>query len=41
MKGNPDKVDALKSLLDKHEITYGNASGSRVSGRKAKRFTNL
>ena len=32
MKGNQDKVDALKSLLDKHEIKYGNASGNRVSG---------
>ncbi len=32
MKGNQDKVEALKELLDKHEITYGNASGSRVSG---------
>ena len=32
MKGNQDKVEALKNLLDKHEITFGNASGNRVSG---------
>ncbi len=32
MKGNQDKIEALKSLLDKHEIAHGNASGSRVSG---------
>jgi len=32
MKGNKDKVNALKTLLDKHEIAYGNPSVNRVSG---------
>ncbi|MBE9491177.1 MAG: zinc carboxypeptidase, partial [Bacteroidetes bacterium] len=34
LKGNEDKIDALKLLLDKHEIKYGNASRGRVSGLK-------
>ena len=32
MKGNEDKIEALKSLLDKHEIKYGNAKGGKVNG---------
>jgi hypothetical protein len=32
MQGNADKIDALKELLDKHEISYGNASNGKVSG---------
>jgi len=27
-----DKIEALKSLLDKHEIKYGNASKGKVTG---------
>jgi len=34
LQGNEDKIEALKSLLDKHEIKYGNASNGRVSGLK-------
>ena len=34
LKGNPDKIDALRELLDKHEIRYGKASSGRVSGFK-------
>jgi hypothetical protein len=34
MKGNADKIDALKSLLDKHEISYGAPTGSKVTGYK-------
>src|SRR5690606_10615426 len=32
LKGEKDKLDALKGLLDKHEITYYNASSGKVSG---------
>ncbi|HEY9185041.1 MAG TPA: M14 family metallopeptidase [Salegentibacter sp.] len=32
LKGNPDKIDALRSLLDRHEIEYGQTSSSRISG---------
>ncbi|WP_340074707.1 M14 family metallopeptidase [Leptobacterium sp. I13] len=32
MSGNPDKINALKKLLDQHEITYGNASATTVKG---------
>ena len=34
LSGNEDKIDALKSLLDRHEIKYGNASSSKVTGHK-------
>ena len=34
MKGDADKIESLKSLLDKHEITYGSPSGGQVSGFK-------
>ncbi len=34
LHGNEDKIEELKSLLDKHEIEYGNASNGRVSGLK-------
>ena len=34
MKGDADKIDALKSLLDKHEISYGAPTGSKVTGYK-------
>ncbi|RLD27705.1 MAG: zinc carboxypeptidase [Bacteroidetes bacterium] len=34
LQGNKDKIDALKSLLDKHQIKYGNASNGKVSGLK-------
>ncbi len=32
LKGNNDKVKAITKLLDKHEITYGFASGGKVNG---------
>lgn len=32
LQGDEDKIEALKALLDKHEMAYGNASGGRVSG---------
>ena len=32
LKGNPDKINALTKLLDRHEIKYGFASGGTVSG---------
>ncbi|WP_372920048.1 M14 metallopeptidase family protein, partial [Salegentibacter sp.] len=32
LKGNPDKIAALKDLLDKHEIEYGQTSSNRISG---------
>jgi hypothetical protein len=34
LQGNEDKIEALKSLLDKHEIKYGNAYNGKVSGLK-------
>lgn len=34
LQGNSDKIEALKSLLDKHEIKYGNATNGKVSGYK-------
>lgn len=34
MKGNQDNIAALKTLLDKHEIKYGQASNGKVSGFK-------
>ncbi|MBT8303941.1 MAG: zinc carboxypeptidase [Bacteroidia bacterium] len=34
MKGNQDKINSLKALLDKHEIKYGSPSVSRVNGFK-------
>ena len=34
MQGDADKIEALKSLLDKHEIKYGSANSGRVSGYK-------
>lgn len=32
LKGNEDKINSLKALLDKHEIDYSNATANRVSG---------
>ncbi|MCA0132030.1 M14 metallopeptidase family protein [Winogradskyella alexanderae] len=32
LKGESDKLDRLKTLLDKHEITYERPIGTRVSG---------
>lgn len=32
VKGNADKLNSLKDLLNKHEIAFENASGSKVSG---------
>jgi len=32
MDGDQDKIEALKSLLDKHEIAYGKATKGKVSG---------
>ena len=32
LQGDEDKIEALKALLDKHEMIYGNANGGRVSG---------
>ncbi len=32
LKGNPDNLQALAELLDKHEIKYGFATGGKVSG---------
>jgi len=34
LQGESDKMEALKSLLDKHEISYGNAPNKKVSGFK-------
>ncbi len=34
LQGDNDKIEALKSLLDKHEIKYGNANTQKVSGLK-------
>jgi len=34
MKGNQDKLNSLKALLDKHEIKYGSPTASRVTGFK-------
>ena len=32
LKGNLDKINSLKNLLDKHEIDYENANTNKVSG---------
>ncbi len=32
LNGNPDKIAALKDLLDRHEIRYGQASPGRIRG---------
>jgi len=32
MQGNADKIEELKTLLGKHDIKFGNATGGRVSG---------
>ncbi|VAV83984.1 Peptidase M14, carboxypeptidase A precursor, partial [hydrothermal vent metagenome] len=34
LQGDADKIEALKSLLDKHEIKYGNANKGKVTGFK-------
>jgi Zinc carboxypeptidase len=34
LQGDADKIETLKSLLDKHEIKYGNASKGKVNGLK-------
>lgn len=33
LNGNPDKIAALKQLLDRHEISYGNASSGKIRGQ--------
>lgn len=38
MKGEVDKINTLKTLLDKHEIAYGSPTGSKVSGYKYDTF---
>ncbi len=40
LKGNRDKLDALKSLLDRHEIKYGTTSSTRISGYNYQTGTN-
>ncbi|WP_081212066.1 M14 family metallopeptidase [Salegentibacter sediminis] len=32
VKGNPDKIAALRKLLDRHEIEYGQTSSKRING---------
>ena len=32
LNGNPDKIAALKKLLDRHEIVYNNASSGKIRG---------
>lgn len=32
LNGNPDKIAALKSLLDLHEITYGSTNSEKIKG---------
>ena len=32
MRGTSDKIDGLKELLDKHEISYGAATSAKISG---------
>ena len=32
LNGNPDKIRSLKTLLDKHDIQFENATSSKVSG---------
>lgn len=32
LKGDPDKVAALKQLLDRHEISYGTAASGKIRG---------
>ncbi|HEX9825522.1 MAG TPA: M14 family metallopeptidase [Flavobacteriaceae bacterium] len=34
LQGDADKIDGVKSLLDKHEMTYGYASSGKVTGYK-------
>ena len=34
LQGSEDNIESLKSLLDKHEINYGNASNGKISGLK-------
>lgn len=34
LSGNEKKIDALKSLLDRHEISYGNATSKKITGHK-------
>ncbi|MCK0178051.1 M14 family metallopeptidase [Flavobacteriaceae bacterium S0862] len=34
MSGNPEKIDALKTLLNRHEIDYGYATSKKVTGHK-------
>lgn len=33
LNGNPDKIAALKQLLDRHEISYGHASPGKIRGQ--------
>ena len=34
LQGDDDKIEALKTLLDKHEIKYGNAASGKITGLK-------
>ncbi|TVZ59089.1 zinc carboxypeptidase [Flavobacteriaceae bacterium MAR_2010_105] len=34
LHGNADKIEAVKALLDKHDISYGHASNGKASGLK-------
>ena len=34
LQGNPDKIEAVTNLLDKHDIEYGFANGGKVKGYK-------
>jgi hypothetical protein len=40
LNGNPDKLDALSTLLDAHEITYGAGTGTSVKGFDYKQMSN-
>ncbi|WP_233530711.1 M14 metallopeptidase family protein [Gelidibacter salicanalis] len=34
LRGSSDKIEGLKTLLDKHDITYGAAASGKISGYK-------
>ena len=40
LNGNPDNLNSLKSLLDKHDIQYENATSSKASGYNFKTGTS-
>ncbi|MBT8268149.1 MAG: zinc carboxypeptidase, partial [Bacteroidia bacterium] len=39
MQGETDKIEALRSLLDKHEIKYGKTNAGRVTGYNYQAYT--